>query len=145
MKKNKGLAMHCHHETLFEYCYDFQDRVDYIKHNKPKNEIKTRLKLFKLLSPAAIKALPEKLAAALAECDKALAEYAKALAEYDKALAECDKAWAKARAEYDKAWAKWDKALAEWAKVWAKAWHEKYCGCKEWNGERLIFERRIKQ
>ena len=125
MKKNKGLAMHCHHETLFEYCYDFQERVDYIKHNKPKNEIKTRLKLFKLLSPAAIKALPEKLAAAQAEYDKAWAEWAKAQAK-----------WAKARAECDKLWAEWDKAEI-------KKWHEKYCGCKEWNGERLIFERRI--
>ena len=106
-KKNKGLAMHCHHEMLFEYCYDFQERVDYIRYNKPENEIKTRLKLFKLLSPAAIKALPEKLA--------------------------------KAQAEYDKAQAEWAKARAEWDKTEIEKWHEKYCGCKNWNGERLIF------
>ena len=55
----KGLAIHCHHAILLEYCYDYQERVDYIKSDKPKNEQKTRLKLFKLLPKEAEKDIPK--------------------------------------------------------------------------------------
>lgn len=50
MKKNNkitGMFWHCHHDTLCEWVHDYQERVDYIKKEKPENEIKTRLKLFK--------------------------------------------------------------------------------------------------
>ena len=45
--KQKGMFWHCHHNTLLEYCYDYAGRVQFIKENKPKDEIKTRLRLFK--------------------------------------------------------------------------------------------------
>src|SRR5271155_1055488 len=32
-----------HHEILFEYSDNIQERVDYVKNNKPLNEIKIRL------------------------------------------------------------------------------------------------------
>jgi len=55
-KKLTGIYWHCHHDIICEYVYDYQERVDYIKKEKPKNEIKTRLKLFK---PVKVK-LPKK-------------------------------------------------------------------------------------
>ena len=88
MKKIKGLSIHCHHNGLIEYCYDYDKRVEYIKTSKPKSEIKTRLKLFKMLSKEAINALPKRLIKADAEREKAYAEREKAYAEREKANAE---------------------------------------------------------
>ena len=42
-----GFYWHVHHDKLIEYCYDYDERVDYIKKEKPRNEIETRLRLFK--------------------------------------------------------------------------------------------------
>ena len=143
----KGLAFHVHHNILFEYCYDYDERVDVIKIIKPENEQEIRLRLFKMLSSEAMKALPKKLIKANAECDKANAECDKAHADRDKANADRDKAraeWYKARADRDKAIAEWDKAYAEWDKARAEwfgkeEWHKKYCGCKEWDGKKINF------
>ena len=107
MKTIKGLAMHVHHNILFEYCYDYHERVQAIRDNKPANEQEIRLRLFKMLSEEAIASLPKRIIKARAECDKAYAEWHKAYAECDKARAE--------------------------------TWHKKYCGCKEWNGEEIVF------
>ena len=117
----KGLSIHCHHDRLIEYCYDYDKRVKYIKTGKPKNEIETRLKLFKMLSKEAINALPKRLIKANAERDKAYAE------------------WDKASAEWEKAYAELNKAYAEWH--FKESWHKKYCGCKEWNGSKIIFDK----
>ena len=45
----KGLAFHCHHGTLYEFVYDYDERVRYIKEFKPKGEQELRLRLFKLV------------------------------------------------------------------------------------------------
>ena len=50
-----GMYFHCHHDVLCEWVYDYQERVDYIKNHKPKNEIETRLRLFKK-----VKGIPSK-------------------------------------------------------------------------------------
>ena len=105
-KLNSGLAIHCHHDILVDYCYDFNERVEYIK-KKPENEVKTRLRLFKLLPKEAEKDIPS--------------EYVKA----SRAWAEAYKAWDEA----DKAWDEADKG----------AFHKKWCGCKEQDGKKLIF------
>lgn len=126
--KNSGLAIHCHHGELIEYCYDYQGRVDYIKSDKPKHEIPTRLRLFKLLSDEAIADLPEDLIKAYADWKKACADLEKARTVWDKAYAD----WGKARAD-------WDKADAAWPQESKDAWHKKWCGCKEWNGHELEF------
>ena len=70
MKAKKGLAMHVHHNILFEYCYDYKERTDAIKHNKPVGEQEIRLRLFKMLSKEAIEELPEKLLKAKADWNK---------------------------------------------------------------------------
>ena len=38
---------HIHHDTLIEQSNNIKERIDYIKANKPKNEIKIRLRLLK--------------------------------------------------------------------------------------------------
>jgi len=125
----KGLSIHCHHNILVEYCYDYEERVRAIKGDKPQNEQEIRLRLFKLLPPEAIDELPIKLVKADAKRKKADAELKKADAE-----------WKKAYAEREKAYAELKKADAEWKKADRDAWHKKWCGCKEWNGEELVFK-----
>ena len=115
MKVKEGLAMHVHHNILFEYCYDYKERTDAIKHNKPAGEQEIRLRLFKMLSKEAIEELPEKLLKAVADRDKAYADLNKAYADLYKAYADLYKAYA----DRD-----------------SKSWHKKYCGCKEWDGKR---------
>ena len=76
--KNKGLSIHCHHNSLLEYCYDYDERVRVIKKEKPQNEQEIRLRLFKILPQEAIDDLPEKIVKACAEWKKAYAEWKKA-------------------------------------------------------------------
>jgi len=33
----KGFYWHVHHDNLLEWCYGYQERVDYIKEKKPKS------------------------------------------------------------------------------------------------------------
>ena len=162
-KPKKGFAIHCHHDILAEHCYNYQERVDYIKKEKPKEEVKTRLRLFKILPKEALKDIPvyylkadaERKKAyaerdkADAERKKADAEWVKAYAEWEKADAERDKAdaervkayaeWVKARAEWVKAYAEWVKARAEWTQKQKDAFHQKWCGCSEWDGKKITF------
>jgi tetratricopeptide (TPR) repeat protein len=139
MKKiKKGMFWHVHHDKLIEYCYNYDERVECIKNNKPKDEIETRLRLFKPVKGKLPKEVIEAGAAyakAITAYNKARAALGRAVAAYDKAGAAYDKAWAalgravaaydKARAAYDKAWAAFDKAWATYDKTWAtyeKAW-----------------------
>lgn len=118
MSKNRiksGLSVHCHHDILVEHCYDYDERVRAIKETKPENEQEIRLRLFKLLPQEAIDEIPKILVEAYAEMKKACAE------------------WEKARAETKKADAEWTLSARE-------AWHTKWCGCKEWTGEEIVFK-----
>lgn len=45
-----------HHEQLYEWCWDYDERVAYIKEEKPAGEIETRLRL---MQPA--RAVPERM------------------------------------------------------------------------------------
>ena len=114
---------HVHHDYLCEYCYDYDERVRYIKKNKPENEVKTRLRL--------MKPVKGKLPKEFVEADK-----------------KRDEAWKKR----DEAWKKWDEAYEkreEACKKWEEAYrkylpeleklHKKECGCKEWNGRKIVF------
>lgn len=49
IKQNSGLAHCLHHGTHWEFCHDFNEREDYIRENKPADEVELRLKLFKLI------------------------------------------------------------------------------------------------
>ena len=114
----KGLSIHCHHDILIEYCYDYDERVKAIK-RKPANEIKTRLRLFKLLPQEAIDELPKELIKANLERKKADAN----MGRYA-----CSALSASRR---------WDKAYVEWKDK--DAWHKKWCGCEEWRNGVINF------
>jgi hypothetical protein len=75
MMKNEGLAIHCHHGVLCEYCYSYKERVWTFKNAKPDNEIETRLKLFRILPNEALKDFPVDLRKAYAEWRKAYADW----------------------------------------------------------------------
>jgi hypothetical protein len=129
MTKKKGLAIHCHHDALVEYCYDYNERVEFIETVKPENERPVRLELFKILPDEALKDLPKSL-------NKAYAEWKKADAEWDKACVELNKICT----ELWKAGADWQKAYDKWPQEARDTFHKKWCGCKYWNGKKLIFD-----
>src|SRR3990167_3114493 len=83
-----GMAVHVHHDKLFEYCYNYQERVDYIKNNKPKNEIKIRLKRFVMLSKEQAAILP--------------AQFVKTCQKYDEAWKKCVEARQKYKPQLEK-------------------------------------------
>src|SRR3990167_6710820 len=124
-----GFAIHCHHDILVERCYNYDERVEYIKKNKLENELKISLRLFKILPKKSEKDIPERYLKAYAEWEKAYAELEKAYAE-----------WKKADDELEKAYAEWKKADDEWPQESKDAFHKRWCGCKEWNGKKLIFQ-----
>ena len=75
MKQQTGLFLHVHHDILLEWCHNYDERVAFIRNEKPKEEQETRLRLFKPFKGK----LPQ-------EVVKAAQEYNKAWQEYDKAL-----------------------------------------------------------
>ena len=91
-----GYAFHVHHDKLVEFCSDYDERVEYIKKDKPKAEQELRLRLFQIIP---MNRLPQPLI--------------KAREAYGKAREACNKAWeayGKAREAYGKAWEACNKA-----------------------------------
>ena len=124
------LYWHVHHEILCEPLTEpIENRISYIKANKPAHEIETRLRLMQPVRGP----LP-------AELDKVSAEWDKARAKWDKASAELDKA----SAEWGKARAKWVKTGAEWGKASAAALpelerlHAEQCPDCLWDGQTIF-------
>ena len=79
---NIGLAHCCHHDTHYEFCYDYLDRVAHIKANKPVLEIELRLKLFQLIPEDR---LPLSLRKLIQACEKVYQAYVKVDQAYNKA------------------------------------------------------------
>jgi len=146
----KGMYWHPHHDKIVEYCWDYEERTEYIRNYKPEHEIETRLRLFQ---PVKGKLPDEVVTAGIAHgeawiaYDKAQAAYRKACVAYYKA----GTAYNKARDVYDKAEDAYDKAEAAYRKALSKhmpaieALHAKECGCKEWNGKEIVFAEELKQ
>ena len=124
--KQSGFFFNVHHDKLIEWCYSYDERVDYIKARKPKNEIKTRLRLFKPVKD--IKAIPK--------------EYREARKKWEEAwkkLEEARKKWKEAGKKWEEAEEKWEEAEKKCAPQLEKL-HKKECGCKEWNGKEIVFK-----
>jgi len=142
---------HCHHDVLLEFLTEpFKTRVNYIKKEKPKEEQKLRLRLFKRVK-GALPPLSAEWKKADAEWKKACAERKKAYAEWTKACAEREKAdaertkacaeWKKADAEWKKAYAERKKAYAEWKETHKKEidiLHKKECKNCPWDGKTIF-------
>ena len=97
MATNKPkLYWHIHHDTLLEKTSNIQERIDYIKEEKPEAEIPLRLKLMTpVLHP---EKLPARFQKAWEDYTKAEEAYTKAREAYTKA----EEAYDKAREAYDK-------------------------------------------
>ena len=142
----KGLAFHCHHDTLFEYCFDYDKRVACIKGNKPEEEQELRLRLFKIIPEELIPGRESKEYIAYVKAGvahvKAGVAHAKAWVAYDKAWVAYVKAgvaYVEAGVAYDKAWDVYDKKY----KREIKELHAMLCPNCPWDGE-TIFSKEIK-
>ena len=167
MKTKQGFYWHVHHDKLVEYCYNYKERAEYIKKNKPKHEIKTRLRLFKPVKGK----LPKEIIEAGRNYDGVCRKWVEAGRKYAGAWQKCDEVWQKcdeveALRKYIEAWRKYIEAVrklnearrkcAEAGRKYIEVWrkcdevlkkhkpfieklHKKECGCKEWNGERIVF------
>ncbi len=113
-----GIAFHCHHDKLYEWVYDYDERREYIIRYKPFGEQELRLRLFKMIPEALIpkKESWEYKACLKAQeaCLKAQEAYVKAWKAYDKAQEAFVKAWK----AYDKAWEAYGKAHEACLKAW---------------------------
>jgi uncharacterized coiled-coil DUF342 family protein len=143
--KTKGFYWHVHHDKLCEYCYDYDERVNYIKTDKPMNEIQTRLRL--------MKPVREELPMEFVEAGKKWDEACKKWVETHEKLYEAGKKWDEACKKWNEARKKWveacekcDEAREKWNEAYKKyasqleTLHKKECGCKEWNGKELVFK-----
>jgi len=146
-----GFAFHCHHDTLFEYVTDYDERVRYIKEDKPEREQELRLKLFKIIPDDR---LPTKLVKAGTAYVKARKACDKARETYDKAGETCVKAgtaYVKAGTACVKAWEAYGKARGACVKAgeaYDKAWeaykpeiealHKELCPGCPWDGKTIF-------
>src|SRR3990167_4449600 len=146
---NTKFYWHIHHEILVELLTEpLKNRIAYIKRNKPKGEIKLRLRL---LRPVKGKLSKEVVKADQAR-DKAYQAWDKADQARDKAYQAWDKAYQardKADQARDKAYQAWDKAdqardkAIEKHKDEIEALHKKECPKCPWNGKTIFPRKRI--
>lgn len=130
--KTKGFFWHIHHDKLMEWSDDINERIAYIKKEKPGKEQALRLKLMKPVKGK----IPSRFI-------KAWESYDKARKAYDKAKEVRDKAWEaliKAREACDKAWEAYNKAV-EASKEQIEALHRKECPNCPWNGKTIFTEK----
>ena len=126
MNIKKGLFWHLHHQVLVEWCFDYDERAEYIRTEKPENERELRLRLFQPVKGE----LPQ--------------EVVKAEQAYDKAWQAYDKTW---QAYYKKTWQALDKARRALNEALRKnmpaieALHKVECPNCPWNGQ-TIFPRK---
>lgn len=127
MTKNKGWAIHCHHDTLMEWCYDYGERVDAIR-KKPRHEVATRMRLFKLLPDAAMQDLPVALVSAGEAYNQAREAYKQAR-----------EAWEQAWESYKQVMETYKQVMETWDQAGQTRWHDKWCGCRDWDGREIRF------
>ena len=121
---NKGFAFHVHHDKLVEWCTDFEERVSYIKSQKPRSERVLRLRLLKIIPEDR---LPTRLLTAQIALDKARAELA-----YNKTK----------KVAYNRAYDVYDRALAKHMPDLITL-HAELCPNCPWDGE-TIFKKKAK-
>ena len=146
---------HIHHDTLMEKATEpIQNRIDYIKNHKPKDEISTRIRLLK---PVKNQSKAKAYYDAIAQSDKAYHDaiaqskkaYHDAIAQskkaYDDAIAPSKKAYYDAIAPSNKAYhdaiaqsdKAYDDAIAQSDKA-LESLHKKECHDCPWNGKTIF-------
>lgn len=121
--KTTGIFWHVHHDKLLEYCYNYRERVDFIKNQKPANEVKTRLRLFRPVKGK----LP-------IEMVRTIKAYNKACKAFNKAR----KPFCKAREPFYKACEAFNKACESY-KAEIEDLHVKECPNCSWDGKEIVF------
>jgi len=137
MTKNIGFTWHCHHNVLAEWCFGYNERENAIKTTKPKNEIETRLRLFKFVKgklPLELVEARQRRDEAWQRRDEAWQRWVEARQKWTEARQKCDEA----RQKYYEARQKPYEALSK-HKDFLEVLHKKECGCKEWNGNEIVF------
>ena len=141
MAKSSGVAFHCHHDRLVEFVTNYDERVAYIKQEKPPAERPLRLRLFQMVPP-------ERLSAGLAE---AVNESTRLREESDRLRAEGNRLWE----EGHRLWAEASRLWTESTRLWAEstrlgveniaqhmpellALHAELCPECPWNGQTIF-------
>lgn len=127
-KPSSGLSIHCHHDVLVEYCYDYDERVASIKKEKPKNEQEIRLRVFKILPKKAEKDIP----ADLRQADQTRKQAYQAWKQANQTRKQADQTRKQADQTSNQAYRAWPQESKD-------AFHAKWCNCKSWNGKELVF------
>ena len=122
MSEQRGFFWHVHHDILLEWCFNYQERVDFIRRNKETTEQETRLRLFQPVKGV----LPQEVI-----------EAGRAYDEAWRAYIEAEKAYIEAGRAYDEAWQACDEALRKNREA-IEALHSEECLNCPWNG-RTIF------
>jgi len=131
----KGIFWHVHYDKLCEWCYNYQERVNYIKGYKPEHEVETRLRLMKPVKgkiPKEYKKACEKWDEAYKKWDEAYKKWDEACEKYFEAYKKRDEAykkWDEACEKRDEAYKKWDEACEKRDEAYKK-WDEAY---KKWD------------
>lgn len=137
-KRKTGFYWHCHHDLLLEWCYDYDERVEYINSEKSVNERPTRLRLFQPVKGK----LPADLMAAGIAYGKACEARNKAEEDYYKAgidfVCNMREAFNKASEAWRLTWGTCQNLIRQHYPL-IEALHAKECGCKEWNGKEIVF------
>ena len=120
------LYWHIHHEILIEETFNIQERIDYIRTNKPEKEIPLRLKL---MTPVLH---PEKLPARFRRASEACFKAWEALGKESEAYYKASKAYYKAGEAYYK-------ALEACVQQIEKLHKEEHPDC-QWNGKTIFSE-----
>ena len=138
----RGISVHQHHNNTFEWCPDFENRKKVINTEKPKYERPIRNKLFRMLTKKEIAMLPVEFVNACREYGEAYQKWEKANQKWEEACHKqkeaCQK-WEEAYQKRKEAKQKWEEAYHKY-KPQLEEIHKKICGCKEWNGEEIVFE-----
>jgi hypothetical protein len=101
--QKSGMFWHIHHDRLVEWSDNIDERIDYIKKEKPSNEVEIHLRLMKRVNGK----LPDEFVNAVKARNKAIKARDKA---WNKAIKARNKAWYKTRDKADEAWYKAIKA-----------------------------------
>ena len=129
-----GLAFHCHHHILAEYVHNYEERVKYIKENKPAEEQELRLRLFKLIPENRI---PGRDSPELTAYSKATTTLNKTEEACKKAGVACGKTWE----TYVLAWEAYLKARGEYDIKYGREFdrvHDELCPDCPWDGETIF-------
>lgn len=123
VKRKSGFAFHVHHDVLFEYCTDYEERVNYIKANKSADEVDLRLRLFKLIPT-------KRLPSILKEAEEAFNEAGKAYDEAEEAFYEAEEAFYEAWEAFDEAWEAYETQIIQL--------HKELCPDCPWDGKTIF-------